>query len=178
MPLIVQDDNGTTPGANAYIDVAFFKAYHDDRGNVYAPYTDPDIEKAIIRATGYMDTRFAWKGYPVHMRRTDQQTAWPRSSCWDKYGAIVIGIPFEVKQASAEYALRALTTVLQPDPVRDPSGAPVRKKLSKVDVIETSVEYGGAGAGASVVLAKYPAADAIIKAAGLVRAGGGTLVRA
>lgn len=177
MSLIVQDDNGTTAGANAYIDVAFFKAYHDDRGNSYAGKTDPDIEKAIIRATGYMDRRFAWKGYPVHTRST-QQTAWPRSSCWDKYGAIVVGIPFEVKQACAEYALRALTIALQPDPVQDASGAPVKKKSSKVDVIETSVEYGGAGAGASVTLPKYPYADAIIKAAGITRAGGGTLVRA
>lgn len=61
MALVVQDDLGSLD-ANGYITVAFFKSYHDARGNSYSGKTDQQIEYAIIKATDYVDTRFAFRG--------------------------------------------------------------------------------------------------------------------
>jgi len=77
MTLIVQDDNGIIVGANAYITVAEFKAYHDARGGSYVGKSDPDIEKAIILATDYLDDRFNYVG---RRRNLEQDTAWPRNN--------------------------------------------------------------------------------------------------
>src|SRR3954464_1966504 len=61
MALVVQDDLGSL-NANGYISVAFFKSYHDARGNSYVGKTDQQIEYAIILATDYVDTRFSYRG--------------------------------------------------------------------------------------------------------------------
>lgn len=62
MALKVQNSQGTVVGANAYITLAEFKSYHDDRGNDYSGFTDPKISAAIVLATDYLDTRFSFLG--------------------------------------------------------------------------------------------------------------------
>jgi hypothetical protein len=62
MTLSVQNSTGTVSGANAYITLAAFKAYHDARGNAYSTFTDPQIAAAIVRATDFLDTRFTYRG--------------------------------------------------------------------------------------------------------------------
>lgn len=172
MALIVQNDQGTVPGANAYISVQEFKDYHDARGNSYAGQTDQQIETGIVRATDYLDGRFRFVGKPLYGR--DQTTAWPRSDAWDCSRRYVTGIPREVKDATAEYALRALAADLLPDPIRDPSGAPVLSKSETVGPISESVTYVG---GSVFVMPKYPAADSKLVRACLVISGG-NVVRA
>jgi hypothetical protein len=171
MTLLVQSDQGDVVGANGYISVAEFQVYHDQRGNSYAGYTTAQLETAIILATDYLDRRFSF-----HCRRyaQDQETAWPRAGVVDSDGFYVSGVPREVKEATAEYALRALSAALLPDPTRDVSGRDVQSKSETVGPISESVTYA---AGATFHLPEYPAADAILRRAGLVIPMG-TVIRA
>lgn len=172
MALVLQDSTGTVVGANAYLSAADFKAYHDARGNSYAAAADADIEKAIIKATDYLDGRFNFVGRALGARQ--QTTAWPREAAYDRDRNLVSGVPIEVIEATAEYALRALTATLNPDPERDASGAAVASKSEQVGPISESVTY--VAGSTHVILPKYPAADQKMIKAGLVRTGG-TVIR-
>lgn len=173
MALIVQSNDGNVAGANAYITVAEFTAYHDARGNARpGSPTNDDIEKAIIRATDFVDARFNYVGRPLRGR--DQTTDWPRMDAWDRYRNLVTGIPVEVKEATAEYALRALTIDLNPDPTRDESGMTVQSKSEQVGPIARTVSYAEGGA---FTMPKYPVADQKLRGPGLTL-NGGTILRA
>jgi hypothetical protein len=167
MALTVQDDFGLVVGANSYIDVAYFKAYHDDRGNLYSSYTDPQISLALVKATDYLDTRFIFTGKKLQGR--DQTTEWPRLRAKDRDRKTVSGIPVEVKEATAEYALRAFVGALNPDPIRDTTGQLVKRKSEVVGPLESETEYVG---GSVWTFPKYPAADQKLYKAGLALTGG------
>lgn len=169
MALIVQNDSGTVVDANAYITVVEFKAYHDARGNSYGAVDDPTLEKKIILATDYLDERFTFVGEPQHARA--QTTAWPRIGAVDRFRNLVVGVPREVKEATAEYALRALTADLNPDPVRDETGATIASKSETVGEVSESVSYVE-GSAVTAAMPKYPAADQKLRRAGLVVSGG------
>lgn len=171
MGLTVQDNNGSVAGANAYITVQQFKNYHADRGADTSAFDDEAIEAAIIRATDYLDQRFNFVGKKRLGR--DQTTEWPRSDAWDRDRYYINDIPPEVKEACAEYALRALAAELNPDPERNASGVAVLSKSEAVGPISESVTFVG---GAVFQMPKYPAADQKLVRAGLVRSGG-TLLR-
>lgn len=170
MAFTLQDDTGTVTGANAYVSVAEFKAYHDDRGNDYASIVsvDPDdIEDAIVKATDYIDGRFRFVGEKRAGR--DQVTEWPRTGAYDRDRYYVNDIPIEVKEAVMEYAFRALSADINPDPVRDDTGRVVQSKSEKVGPISESITYVNGG---SYQFPKYPAADNRLLRTGLVITGG------
>lgn len=171
MAIIVQNIDGTAVGANAYITVQEFKDYHADRGADTSAFDDEAIEAAIVRATDYLDQRFNFVGKKRLGR--DQTTEWPRSDAWDRDRYYINDIPPEVKEACAEYALRALAAELNPDPERNASGVAVLSKSEAVGPISESVTFVG---GAVFQMPKYPAADQKLVRAGLVRSGG-TLLR-
>ncbi|RKX23984.1 MAG: hypothetical protein DRP45_09205 [Candidatus Zixiibacteriota bacterium] len=159
MAFTPEDGTGIV-GANAYIDVANFKAYHDDRGNVYTVLlpTDPDIEKAIIKATDYIETRWAcsFKG-KKEFPDNPQGLSWPRLNVVDLDGEDITGVPLLIEKATAEYALRVASASLAPDPTIDDSNRPVT--MEKVGPIETKFSDG-------TFIQKwrdYPAVDALIK---------------
>ncbi len=169
MTLNVQDSTGLVAEANGYLSVADFTAYHATRGNsIGSPSpSNGDIETAIVRATDYIDQRFNFVGRALEGRR--QTTAWPRIGALDRDRNLVSGVPPEVKEACAEYALRALTAALNPDPERDSTGAAIASKSETVGPISESVSYVG---GAVFTMPKYPAADQKLIRSGLVRTGG------
>lgn len=171
MTLVVQDDNGNAAGANGYLSVADFKLYHDARANPYSSFNDTAIAAAIVRATDYLDTRFRFVGE----RRNSpdiQSTQWPRNGAYDQDRRMITGVPREVKEATAEYALRALSSPINPDPARDVTGAAVAERSESVGPISESVKFVG---GATFVLPKYPAADNKLRMAGLLRNAGSLL---
>lgn len=165
MPIIVQDDDGLAAGANAYTDVAAFKAYHADRGNDVSAHADPAIEQAIVQASDYVDVRFSYVGRRANR---DQSTAWPRSGARDFDGYSLTGVPRVVKEAAMEYAFRALTGELMPDPQRDSTGREVLSQSKTVGPISTSFTYAQSSEGATSP--RYPLADNMLRRAGLVRA--------
>lgn len=118
MPAVftVQNDLGTVADANAYVDVAFFKQYHLDRGRpAAAALTDDKIQVGIVRATDYVDNRFDDR-FAGSMLEDDQSTEWPRQDAYFDSGKAIEGIPLVLKRAISEYALRAATDELLRDP--------------------------------------------------------------
>lgn len=172
MSFTLQDDNGSITTANAYITVAYFKSYCDDRAISYAGFSDTAIQAAIVLATDYVDTRFDYKGKRLNGRQ--QPTEFPRSNCYDADRRLVIGIPVEVKDAVSEYAHRALSAELNPDPVRDETGQTVTYSSETVGPV-TEVKSYSASSGFS--LPHYPAADLKLKRAGLTTSSGSASIR-
>lgn len=166
MALSVQDDTGLVTGANGYISVDWFKSYHSDRGQTVTAL-DPAIEAAIIKATDYVDQRFHFVGRRSNGRQ--QTTEWPRISAEDRDGYGIDGLPTELKEAVAEYAMRALTIVLNPDVESSTTGAAILSKSETVGPISESTTFASPG---QIQLPKYPAADSKLRTAGLLRSTG------
>jgi hypothetical protein len=115
-----EDGTGVT-GANAYILLTEFREHHTDRLNTaHSDFTDPEALAGIIRASEYVDKRFAIRFVGSRFRK-GQGLEWPRLNAFDLDGFLLSGdlsIPTQLKKAVAEYALRALICgVLAPDPI-------------------------------------------------------------
>jgi uncharacterized protein involved in response to NO len=90
----------------------------------------------------------------------EQPLSFPRAGLYTRDGSQVVGIPVRLKQATAEYAVRAMAAVLAPDPTVDDRLVPVVRKREKVGPIEEETEY--AAGGIPVVTKPYPAADRLL----------------
>lgn len=115
MALTVQNDTGTQAGADAYVSVATFESYSDNRNRTTVSdgtYSDEAVEAAIRAATQYIDTIGRWKGVQVE---DDQSTEFPRTGLTDWSGRTVSGIPQRVKDACCELAFKALSEELYED---------------------------------------------------------------
>ena len=165
MAFIVQGDTPVA-GANAYVDVAAFRAYHTDRGVDLSAYTDPQIQVAIVKGTQYLDLRFEYVGQRVDRL---QDLEWPRKFAYNDRGDFVTGLPTAVKQATSEYAYRALSSALLADPTVSDTGLTVKSKEETVGPITEKYEFETRG---GVALPDYPQADRILIARGLVKSGG------
>lgn len=165
MSFAVQNDDGDVDGANSYLSVEDFDAYHTDRGNTVPTATDGQKQSALIRATDYLDERFRFRGRKLN--GNEQTTAWPRYDAYDNDREAVYGIPKAVLDATAEYGLRALTATLNPDPVLDENGRRVQSYSIKVGgAVEEETTYANDG---KVELPEYPAADLKLIRAGLIQ---------
>ena len=103
-----------------------------------------------------------------------QPLEFPRVYLYDQSGQLVAGIPAKLKQATAEYAVRAVSTsiTLMPDPTYDDSGKAITRKREKVGPIETDLQFE-AGGSASNILRAYPTADRLLSE--YVTSGGGVM---
>lgn len=161
MAFTVEDGTGVAD-ANAYITVEYADAYFTDRAVTAWTGADAVKQAAIIKATDFIETRWGskFKGSPEFLDPR-QPLGFPRLNLYDPAGQLVEGIPEKLKKATAEYALRALSGELMPDPVTDTSGAMVIGNRQKVGPIETEVTYA-ASMGVRP-LKPYPAADLLLK---------------
>jgi hypothetical protein len=140
MAFILEDGTGVI-GANAYLSATAMRAYWTDVGTTFTQ-TDAQLEVAIIKATRYVETRNQgrWKG-EREFPDTPQGLSWPRlyvlkldaAHCEDYY----TGVPAPLQSAVAEYAQRALSTTLLPDPTQDPF---VTREKTKAGPIEEEVQ--------------------------------------
>lgn len=166
MVLIVQNDQGSQANANSYLTMEEFRAYWSDRGVTFAQ-TDDELSPFLVLGTDYVDKRFHYLG--KKLRGREQTTEWPRLSVTDAGGYSVEGIPREVKNATAEYASRAASGSLMPDPTRDASGSVVQAYTESVSgAVSKSVTFAQ---GAGYSLPKYPLADRILTTAGFILSG-------
>lgn len=158
---------GDTPiaGANAYIDVATFRAYWNDRGVDTTSSDDTAVQVAIVKGTQYLDLRFEYVGERLSR---DQELEWPRQFAYKDRGDTVTGLPTAVKNATAEYSYRALTAALLADPAYDDTGRPLKSKEETVGPLTEKYEYEAHGV---FTMPDYPQADRILISRGLVRAG-------
>lgn len=102
----------------------------------------------------------------------EQILEWPRLYVYSPSGILVTGIPILLKKATAEYALRALTATLMPDPTIDDSGKSIIKKVEKVGPIVEETEFEK-GSQMSNLLRPYPSADRLLSS--LLKSAGGTI---
>lgn len=87
-----------------------------------------------------------------------QTLSWPRNYVYDESGTLIEGVPNRLKQAVCEYAVRAVSENLLPDPTVDRS---LQRRLEKVGPIEEEYEYVPGTAG-KVMFRSYPAADKLL----------------
>lgn len=162
MALTVEDGTGVSD-ANGYIDVDFFKSYHDDRGRDYSSHADTAIEQAIVRATDYIEQRWADRFKGTRADPGEQPLSFPRDGLRDRDGAKVEGVPTKLKQATAEYAWRALENEddLWPDPEVPNNGLPVAEESAKVGSLEERTRY--VESTTPQILRAYPAADRLLR---------------
>ena len=107
MSITLIDEDGTgLPNANALINLAYLKAYLDERGVDHSAYTDEQLKAGIVRGTDFMSESLPWMGFKLKYRgsSTPQSLAWPRSFVYDKNGVDVANdeVPVEVQKATAE----------------------------------------------------------------------------
>jgi hypothetical protein len=161
MAFTVEDGTGVA-GANAYITISYADTYHAERGNAEWTGDDTAKEQAIVRATDYIETRWADK-FLGRVEFTDplQALSFPRLYLYDRNGLLVTGIPELLKRATAEYALRALTSELLPDPTVPGSSGFVTGVRERVGPIETETTYADVSQ-QTPLLRAYPLADRMI----------------
>lgn len=164
MPFSVQNDAGTVADANAYIEVAYFESYCAETGFDLTGKTTQQKEYAIVKATRYLDSRFSYIGNKC---TTNQTTQWPRVVYLYTELTPVQNIPIQVKQATAEYAKRALTADLMPDPTRDGTGKAVTEHSVSVGPIRETKKF----LGSSYSWPSYPAADSLLLQSGFLVTG-------
>lgn len=109
MPLIVEDGTGVA-GANCYVSNDYIDVYAEDRSwTDWTAASDEAKDAAMIEATTYLDTSYAWKGA---IAATTQPLAWPREGVIDREGRELTGIPQRLKDACCELARLKLSGAL------------------------------------------------------------------
>ena len=91
---------------------------------------------------------------------TSQPLSFPKLDLFTPKGVQVVGIPRNLKEATAEYAMRSLLALLAPDPEIDATSAAVKKKVDKVGPITEEREY--VDGAVPRVFHPYPAADQLL----------------
>lgn len=90
-----------------------------------------------------------------------QPLEFPRRGLVDRHGRYVLGIPLNLRYATAEYAVRALSAQLYLDPTIDESGRAVIEQFEKVGPIETRTQFAE-GTELTHLIRPYPAADRLL----------------
>lgn len=156
MTFTVEDGTGLAD-SNALIDVAFADSYFTDRGgdSVWTASDNAQKQAAIVQATDYICGRFRarLKGSKYE---DEQALEFPRVYCDDEDPQM----PTNMKKACAEYARRARTAPLAPDPTVDATGGTVVSKKEKVGPLEEETKYSETAP--PRVFTPYPAADMLL----------------
>lgn len=109
MTLTVEDGTGLS-GANSYASENTADDYAEARSwSDWAAATSEAKEAALIEATIYLDTSYAWKGA---IEGEAQALAWPREGVTDREGREITGLPQRVIDACIELARMKLTAAL------------------------------------------------------------------
>jgi hypothetical protein len=197
------EDGSVVADANAYITVAFFESFHLDRGTDLSALTTSVKQTAIVRATDYVDKRFA-KIFKGRKSQSEQNLEWPRIGVWDESGYWIdsSAVPVNLKRAIAEYSWIAIYRALLETPapafnvldvetgeIETGTGGSLTRDMSRVGPIVEDKWYADPSrmqairAGAvsssmvsSVYLPEYPRADEWLKT--IVQMGTTRLVRA
>jgi len=161
MAFTVEDETGLI-NANSFADVAFADAYFSERGVSGWSGTTTEKQQALVKATDYIETRYAGMfGGIIEFPETPQALSFPRVQLYDQNDLAVTGVPTKLKQATCEYALRAMSVTLLADPAIDKSGTAVKERSSKTGPLEEKVVY--ASVSGSVSIPDYPAADNLLR---------------
>jgi len=141
MPTMIVEDGSQVPGANSYCDLAFANEYNALIGNIDWAGDDATLEAALMQATMSIDTSYASEYASVRLG-SEQALEWPRFVFADKNYVVRKSdvIPVELKRAVSQQAYKILTGTAQVFPSVS-TASKVKRKKTKVDVIETEAEY-------------------------------------
>jgi hypothetical protein len=154
MAFTVEDGTGLSD-SNAYLSVAAFKAYCDDRGKSYSGFSDTQIQQAIVRSSDYADIRWRYKGIRLS---TGQAMEFPRIDAAYDDGEPILGVPDEMVQAVAEYSLLELNgTTLAPNPAYDTTNFDLQSIAQQVGDVSESKTFASSSGRRS--FRDYPSAD-------------------
>lgn len=118
-------------------------------------------EQPAILTTSSATSRVSWD-YGMLIGgsdSTEQVLEWPRYDVYTRSGNAVIGIPDKLRQATVEYASRALASGLMPDPLTSETGQDITRKFEKVGPIEDETVYSSQ---VKEIFKKYPEADKLL----------------
>lgn len=140
-----------------------------------ATYADPDVNALTLFAAtdGVTTTDGLANGSfdnatTSGLSRKRQPMEFPREDLTDWDGEDVVGVPDQLKEATYEYAFRANSGDLAPDPTVHASGQSLVRDRTKVGPIETEVEFTGS---TTIRITKpFPSADRLLQE--YVRSGG------
>lgn len=121
----------------------------------------PGTSGALTVLTGSV-TNVTISGFSGGLDGGIQPLSWPRNYAYDEQGSLIAGIPDRLKMAVSEYAVRAVSATLLPDPTVDPYAGSVQARTEKVGPIEESYEYV-AGTVGKITFKPYPAADKLLR---------------
>jgi hypothetical protein len=126
---------GTTANASATAELAYASALIATA--ITAGTVGNDVATTTTAENG------AWSGTTLENGEDDrpQPLSFPRYQLYDDDGNLVTLIPEKLKQATAEYALRALSAALYVEPTVDERGLRVTGVREKVGPIETETSY-------------------------------------
>lgn len=141
MSIIVEDGTGIS-NAETYISVADTDVYLADIGTPSTSWASLSIsakEIALRVASAFLDMKYMWKGSRIKL---DQGLSWPRIGVIDNEGFSrdSVSIPKEVRNATAEMALRASNQTLFPD---QETSSLLSSDLVKVGPITLKSEFIG-----------------------------------
>lgn len=174
MAFTVEDGTGL-PDANSYAAVAYADEYFLERGITAWTGNNTAKEGWLIQATDYIEQVFGARF--IGERMTDTQAlSWPRRYAVTRGGTEIADdvVPQTLVRACCQYALRAISGPLMPDPAVDPTGFSVVTTRKKVGPIEKEFRVMGSS-GSPILIRSYPAADTLMTSL-LAYAGGGTRV--
>lgn len=120
------------------------------------PGNDVVVSTTVVGAVWSSATLLGGGDIPV-----PQPLSFPRLNLLDRDGVVVHGIPSKLRQATSEYAVRALSSTLLPDPTIDDTGRAVVEKEEQVGPIKERTRYEDHGS-VSQLLRPYPAADRLL----------------
>nr|WP_315467149.1 DnaT-like ssDNA-binding protein [uncultured Undibacterium sp.] len=116
MSLIVEDGTGKSD-AESLCSLSDANAYHAARGNAaWGALASDDLrEQSLRKATDFITQMYRLKWQGIRSKVT-QALDWPRISVYiEDYPVLTTIVPTDVKNACAELALKASTTVLAAD---------------------------------------------------------------
>ncbi len=152
MSFVVEDGTGVV-GANSFTTVQFADDYFADSFN--AAWTGDNNAKqgALVRATRYICLKYGNR-FLSNRLFLDSSLPFPRMG----YNP---AMPIALQQATAEYAVRALSSDLFPDIISEDNGQLLISKTDTVGPISTSRTYKGSSSNTS--WKKYPSADFLMR---------------
>lgn len=157
MTLIVEDGTGVS-NANSYSSLEYADEYFASTGNSAWAGGATQKEQALILATRYIEVR-DYKGLRQY---TTQRLKFPRKHVYVD-GVLQDGIvPYGVKDACCEYAVKALTEDLYPFDENQGSGFPEKHVVigsTSKGAIEVEVDTTGG----TLLKKAFPAADILLK---------------
>ena len=142
MPLTVEDGTGVY-GADAYVSAQAVDTYwanrpHSPFSASWAAGSTANREGAIREATAYLDATYYLSYRGISRRTEDQGLQWPRSDAYDDEMFDLPDLPQQIRDATCELAVRALSEALSPDSDQQQS---VKRLKEKVGAVETETEY-------------------------------------